>query len=86
MTEQNGHNDQDFGALLFPGRRMLYIREVAERLRIAEQQVRNLIEEGKLGAVNIGTHERKFWRIPVEEYERFLKKNFSIDPMQPTEG
>ena len=82
-TEQNGQ--QEFGALLFAGRTTLYVSEVAEKLRITEQHVRNLIDEGKLLAINVGTNERKFWRIPVEEYDRFLKKNFSMDPIEPTQ-
>lgn len=86
MTDRIEQNGQlDFGALQFAGRSTLYVSEVAEKLRITEQHVRNLIDEGKLRAVNVGTNDRKFWRIPMEEYERFLKKNFSMDPMEPTQ-
>jgi len=85
MTEHIEQNPE-FNALRFAGRSSLYVSEVAEKLRITEQHVRNLIDGGKLLAINVGTNERKFWRIPVEEFERFLKKNFSMDPMQPTQG
>ena len=85
MTEHIKQNPE-FNALLFAGRKTLYVSEVAKDLRVTEQHVRNLIEEGNLLAINVGTNDRKFWRIPVEEYERFLKKNFSMDPMQPTQG
>jgi excisionase family DNA binding protein len=74
MIEQSNQLD----LLLFPGRRVLSVREVAERLSIGEQQVRDLIEEGKIMAINIGGHARKFWRIPVDEYERFLRENCSL--------
>ena len=84
MTEHIKQNPE-FNALLFAGRKTLYVSEVAKDLRVTEQHVRNLIEEGNLLAINVGTNDRKFWRIPVEEYERFLKKNFSMDPMQPTQ-
>lgn len=85
MAEQIEQTRQlDFRALLFAGRSTLYVSEVAEKLRITEQAVRNLIEEGRLGAINIGLNDRKFWRIPVEEYERFLRKNFSMGTMEPT--
>ena len=84
MIEQNGQ--MTFGARLFQGRTMLYVSEVAEKLRITEQQVRNLIDEGKLGAINVGLGERRFWRVPTEELQRFLEKNFSIQPIQPTQG
>lgn len=63
----------DFGNLLFPGRTVLYVSEVAEKLEVTEQHVFDLIEEGKLHAVNVGGGTRKFWRIPVSAYQAFLK-------------
>jgi hypothetical protein len=35
----------------------------------------DLIEEGKLQAINIGGGGRNFWRIPVEAYKAFLCAN-----------
>ncbi len=67
----------DFRNLLFPGRTVLYVSEVAEKLDVTERHVIDLIEECKLGAVNIGGGSRKFWRIPVAEYEKFLKSRSS---------
>ena len=70
----------DFGNLLFDQKRKsLYVSEVAEGLEMTEQHVRDLIEEGKLGAVNIGNGSRKFWRIPVAEYEKFLKQRQNMN-------
>jgi excisionase family DNA binding protein len=68
----------EFGKLLFPGRTVLYVGEVAERLDISEQHVLDLIDEGRLLAINIGGGTRKFWRIPVEAYERYLEENRSV--------
>ena len=68
----------DFNAMLFPGRKVLYVSEVAERLEVTEQQVRDLIEEGELHGINVGGGDRKFWRIPVTAVERFLKERSSL--------
>ena len=65
-----------FGSLLFPGRTVLYVSEVAEKLDISERHVIDLIEEGKLRAINVGganTSGRKFYRIPIEAYEAYLR-------------
>lgn len=82
----NGENNtiepeqMDFNALLFPGRKTLYVAEVAERLSMDDQQVRDLIDEGKIHAIDIGGGTRKFWRIPVSSFERFLKERSSLKP------
>lgn len=68
-----------FNSLLFPGRRALYVAEVAEKLSVTEQHVRDLIEGGELQAVNVGDDSRKFWRIPTEAYEHFLKRRHSFE-------
>lgn len=65
-----------FHSLLFPGRKILYVAEVAERLAVTERHVIDLIEEGLLRAINIGGDNvsgRKFYRIPVEAFEAYLK-------------
>ena len=68
----------DFAGLLFPGRSVLYPGECAERLNVSLQHIIDLIDEGQLGAVNIGGGERKHYRIPVAEWEKFLKRRSSI--------
>jgi excisionase family DNA binding protein len=66
-------------SLIFPaGRTVLYVREVAEKLAITEQTVMNMIESGQLGAINIGVGGKKFWRVPVTEYEKLLRKRNSL--------
>ena len=47
-------------------------------LRVAEQHVLDLIEEGRIQAINIGGTGRNFWRILVEAYEAFVKANHSF--------
>jgi hypothetical protein len=68
-----------FPSLAFPKeRRVLYVFEVAEMLRITERHVIDLIEEGKIKALNIAganSTDRKFYRIPVESYESFIRVN-----------
>lgn len=59
----------------------LTVEECAKRLGISSRHVSDLIEEGKLRAVNVAganaTH-RKFWRVPVEALEAFLNRNASV--------
>lgn len=50
---------------LFPGCAALTPKQAARALGVSDKQVRNLIEEGKIVAVNIGTGSRHSYRIPV---------------------
>jgi fibrillarin-like rRNA methylase len=69
----------DFPSLKFPpGRTVLYLFEVAEKLGITEQHVADLIAEGKLQAINIAGKNctaRQFYRVPVEAYEAYIRQN-----------
>jgi excisionase family DNA binding protein len=68
----------EFPSIAFPpDRRMLTVAEVAERLRVTDQHVLDLIDEGQLQAINIGGANRKFWRIPVEAWNDFLGRRHS---------
>ena len=79
MTLLDNAQQLDFGGLLFDRKRtVLYPDEIAERLNCTKQHVLNLIESGSLGAVNIGNGEAKFWRVPVGEWEKFLKARSSV--------
>lgn len=49
--------------------RYLTVAEVAERLRVNRQTVRNWIARGQLGAVRVGTRRV---RVPQAELDRFL--------------
>ena len=67
----------EFPSLAFPAdRSVLYVFEVARKLRVTERHVIDLIEEGKMKAINIAgvnATDRKFYRIPVESYEMFVR-------------
>lgn len=71
---------------VFPGRRTLYVQEVAEHLKITSQHVLNLIELGELKAVNIASDisggptdgksrraSARHYRIPVSALDEFLQ-------------
>jgi len=58
----------------FPGRTVLYVREVAEKLRVTDRHVTNLIEAGQLRALNVATGAKKSWRIPVPWYRDYVKR------------
>lgn len=57
---------------------MLYVHEVASLLGATDQHVINLIDEGQLGAINIGGAGRRFWRVPVTSYQEFLTRRSSL--------
>lgn len=69
----------EFPSLAFPkDRTVLYVGEVALKLRVTEQHVLDLIDEGKLRAINIAgvnATDRKFYRIPVEAWDAYVKAN-----------
>ena len=54
-------------------RRALTVNEIAARLGVSWQHVINLIECGRLRAINIGSGTTlHYYRIPVESYREFL--------------
>jgi excisionase family DNA binding protein len=60
-------------------RRFLKVEDIAQELEVSETTVRSWIREGKIRAGRAG----RDYRIPVEEYERFLKEFFY--PNEPPE-
>jgi hypothetical protein len=72
----NGRFTSLLAARTFPGRKTLYIYEVARVLRVSENQVISWIEEDLLAAINIAgagnKTERSYYRIPVCEYDAFI--------------
>lgn len=60
------------------GRKMLTVTETARELAVTEQHVQDLIEEGRINAVNVGGGTRKFWRVPTGELERFMAERSSM--------
>ena len=68
----------DFESLMFgKDRQALCVTEVAAKLRVTDQHVLDLIAEGQIGAVNVGGATRRHFRIPVEEYMKFLRSRDS---------
>ncbi len=69
-----------FDSIMFPkDRKAMTVLEVAERLNCTDQHVFDLIEGGQLQAVNIGGSGKRFWRIPREAYEAFIKQRHSFN-------
>ncbi len=69
-----------FFSMDFPNRATLSVREVAEKLGCSQRHVHDLIDEGKLGCINLSPGGgRAFRRIPIEAYRDFILQNFSGD-------
>jgi len=60
------------------------VEEVAARLGVTAQHISDLISEGKLQAVNVGGGSKKFWRIPIEAFEAFIRQRHSLESDFPT--
>lgn len=70
----------DFPSLAFPkDRQMLYAHEIAAKLRVNVRHVYDLIEEGKLRAINISggnnLTDRRCLRVPVEAWNAYIVEN-----------
>jgi excisionase family DNA binding protein len=59
-------------------RAVLLIAECANKLGVTDQHILNLIEEGKLSAIDVGGGSRHFYRVPVAAWEDFLKRRASV--------
>ncbi len=67
-------------------RAVLLPSEAAELLGVSSQHILDLIEEGQLGAVNVGGGTiRKHWRITPEAVERFKARRSSLN-LEPVKG
>lgn len=53
------------------------VKELTDLLQVTQRTVYNYIKSGKISARKMG----KYWRIPHEEVERFIK---SLDSNTPT--
>jgi excisionase family DNA binding protein len=60
------------------GPRRLTVDDAARELNANAQHVRDLIEEGEIEAVNIGTEKRKRWRICPTALQKFLRSRSSM--------
>ena len=62
----------------FPGRTTLYPQEVAKALGCSKRHVCDLVEEGKLEAINIAGANKtsaRFLRIPVSAFRAYVQEN-----------
>lgn len=74
------HEQVEFESIAFPAdRKVLLVAEVAARLRMSKEQVIDLIDGGHLQAVNIGDGGRRYWRVPVEGYKKFVANRHSFN-------
>ncbi len=68
----------EFASLVFPpGRTMLSVPEIAQRLGVTKTHVYALIDDGTLQAINAGGTGRNYWRVPVEAFNDFVRRNHS---------
>jgi excisionase family DNA binding protein len=61
-------------------RTVFKVSEAAAELGVSKQHILNAIEAGEIGAIDAGIGSRHFWRIPVEELERFKKARNTLAP------
>ncbi len=73
---ENPQQTNFFHSLDFPGRTVLYLWEVAQKLGGTVQHYLNLIDSGELVAIDTGSRAngktRRMLRVPVEEYRNFV--------------
>jgi hypothetical protein len=66
-----------FESLDFPGRKVLFVFDIADRIGCSRRHVFELISEGHLRAVDISCRNtgtsRQAFRIPVESYRQFIR-------------
>lgn len=54
----------------------LTIQQFASKLQVQASYIHRLVKTGKIAAINVSGEERQgaIWRIPREEYERFVRE------------
>lgn len=68
-----------FASLEFPGRGLVTIPEISEKLGCTVQHIINLVEDGTLVSCDLARHvgSRRMIRVPVEEYRSLLLNRLS---------
>lgn len=63
-----------FPSLDFPDRTTISLREIALRLGYSEKHISNLLDAGRIAAIDgrVSEHGRSSFRIPVESYRDFV--------------
>jgi excisionase family DNA binding protein len=64
-------------------RKLLMVREVAERQRLSMDSVKRTLRNKRLGGHKVGT--RGDWRITYEQYESWLSEGAPTSPKKPEE-
>lgn len=61
-------------------RRVLTVGEVAEIFQVTMQHVLNLVEEGKIGAINLSSRDtsKRYLRIPVDDLILFAHEQHTL--------
>lgn len=79
-------------SLDFNGRTMLRLQEAADRVGVTIQHLIDLIEEGKLRALDFrgAGSKRGTWRIAIEDYRTYVRSVMTVEMQQhapaPTQG
>ena len=70
-----------FHSIDFPGRSVLYVNEISQKLGISRQQVVNLMDCGELGYINVATDPttRPCRRVPVKSYRNFIVRRLDSE-------
>lgn len=70
-----------FPSLDFPGRTVVTVPELAQKLGVTEQHVINLIECGELPGLNTGRAKlgRSWYRIPLESWHAWVLQRLSAN-------
>lgn len=70
-----------FVSLDFPGRTVLTIAEVADKLGLCEEHVCDLVDEGELAAVDASSKgaSRRALRVVIESYRDFICRRLTGD-------
>jgi excisionase family DNA binding protein len=71
-------------ALQFPNRTALNVREVAGKLGISVRHVTDLIDEGRIDAINVSGDARKHYRVPLDAFYKFVRRNSTAPAPKPT--
>jgi hypothetical protein len=76
-----------FPSLDFPGRTVLYMHEVAERIGCSIDKAYTLVDDGSLAAVNIAgaTATRRELRVPIECWRNFIVQRMTAPMPQTSE-
>lgn len=66
-------------SLDFPGRTVLYLWEIAERLGVSVKHLLEQVDSGKLGGLDVRSAgvARRSMRIPIEAYHRYVMQQWT---------